>query len=159
MIVGIGGEKVNFLTEPEWFRPMVTLQVVWKETGFGTIIFLAALAAVDPQLYEAAKIDGANRWHQLCHITPPAIRSTIVILLILRLGHFLDTGFEQMLLMINALNRDVGEVFDTYVYTSGILEGQFSYSTTVGLFKSIVGLVLVVIANRIARKLGEEGVY
>ncbi|MCU6795987.1 MULTISPECIES: ABC transporter permease [Paenibacillus] len=159
MIVGIGGEKVNFLTEPEWFRPMVTLQVVWKETGFGTIIFLAALAGVDPQLYEAAKIDGANRWHQLCHITLPAIRSTIVILLILRLGHFLDTGFEQMLLMINALNRDVGEVFDTYVYTSGILEGQFSYSTTVGLFKSIVGLVLVVIANRIARKLGEEGVY
>ncbi|MCR8636720.1 ABC transporter permease [Paenibacillus radicis (ex Xue et al. 2023)] len=158
-LAGLGVDKVNFLTEPWWFRPMVTLQIIWKETGFGTIIFLAALAGIDPQLYEAAKIDGANRWHQLKHITLPAIKSTIIVLLILRLGHFLDTGFEQMLLMINALNRDVGEVFDTYVYTSGILEGQFSYSTTVGLFKSVVGLILVVAANRIARKLGEEGVY
>ncbi|NOU95703.1 ABC transporter permease subunit [Paenibacillus sp. LMG 31456] len=158
-LAGLGVDKVNFLTEPEWFRPMVTLQIIWKETGFGTIIFLAALAGIDPQLYEAAKIDGANRWHQLRHITLPAIKGTIIVLLILRLGHFLDTGFEQMLLMINALNRDVGEVFDTYVYTSGILEGQFSYSTTVGLFKSVVGLILVVAANRIARKLGEEGVY
>jgi putative aldouronate transport system permease protein len=89
----------------------------------------------------------------------PAIKSTIVILLILRLGNFLDTGFEQMLLMINALNREVGEVFDTYVYTNGITQGLFSYSTTVGLFKSVVGLILVVAANKIARKLGEEGVY
>nr|WP_315970497.1 ABC transporter permease subunit [Paenibacillus sp. PAMC21692] len=158
-IVRMGGEKVAFLTAPEWFRPMVTLQVIWKETGFGTIIFLAALAGVDPQLYEASKIDGANRWHQLWHITVPAIKSTIIILLILRLGNFLDTGFEQMLLMINALNRDVGEVFDTYVYTNGIIQGQFSYSTTVGLFKSVVGLLLVVGANYMARKLGEEGVY
>ncbi|MFD0677877.1 MULTISPECIES: ABC transporter permease [unclassified Paenibacillus] len=158
-LAGLSVDKVNFLTEPWWFRPMVTLQIIWKETGFGTIIFLAALAGIDPQLYEAAKIDGANRWHQLKHITLPAIKSTIIVLLILRLGHFLDTGFEQMLLMINALNRDVGEVFDTYVYTSGILEGQFSYSTAVGLFKSVVGLILVVAANRIARKLGEEGVY
>lgn len=158
-LTGAGQEKIAFLTEPGWFRPMVTLQIIWKETGFGTIIFLAALAGVDPQLYEAAKIDGANRWRQLLHITLPAIKSTIVILLILRLGHFLDTGFEQMLLMINALNREVGEVFDTYVYTSGILEGQFSYSTTVGLFKSVIGLILVIAANRIARKLGEEGVY
>ncbi|WP_246608606.1 MULTISPECIES: ABC transporter permease [Paenibacillus] len=158
-IVRMGGEKVAFLTAPEWFRPMVTLQVIWKETGFGTIIFLAALAGVDPQLYEASKIDGANRWHQLWHITVPAIKSTIIILLILRLGNFLDTGFEQMLLMINALNRDVGEVFDTYVYTNGIIQGQFSYSTTVGLFKSVVGLLLVVGANYMARKMGEEGVY
>ncbi|WP_081823893.1 ABC transporter permease [Paenibacillus sp. UNC451MF] len=158
-VAGIGAEKINFLTAPEWFRPMVTLQVIWKETGYGTIIFLAALAGVDPSLYEASKIDGASRWHQLWYITMPAIKSTIVILLILRLGHFLDTGFEQMLLMINALNREVGEVFDTYVYTNGITQGQFSYSTTVGLFKSVVGLILVVAANYIARKAGEEGVY
>ncbi|TBL72494.1 ABC transporter permease [Paenibacillus thalictri] len=158
-VSGLGAEKINFLTEPDWFRPMVTLQVIWKETGYGTIIFLAALAGVDPSLYEASKIDGANRWHQLWYITMPAIKSTVVILLILRLGHFLDTGFEQMLLMINALNREVGEVFDTYVYVNGITQGQFSYSTTVGLFKSVVGLLLVVVANYIARKLGEEGVY
>ncbi|WP_282942811.1 ABC transporter permease subunit [Paenibacillus sp. RC67] len=158
-VSSLGADKINFLTEPEWFRPMVTLQVIWKETGYGTIIFLAALAGVDPSLYEASKIDGANRWHQLWYITMPAIKSTIVILLILRLGNFLDTGFEQMLLMINALNREVGEVFDTYVYINGITQGQFSYSTTVGLFKSVVGLILVVTANYIARKLGEEGVY
>ncbi|WP_239635453.1 ABC transporter permease subunit [Paenibacillus sp. H1-7] len=158
-VSSLGAEKINFLTEPGWFRPMVTLQVIWKETGYGTIIFLAALAGVDPSLYEASKIDGANRWHQLWYITMPAIKSTIVILLILRLGNFLDTGFEQMLLMINALNREVGEVFDTYVYINGITQGQFSYSTTVGLFKSVVGLILVVAANYIARKLGEEGVY
>lgn len=158
-VAAMGADKLNFLTGPEWFRPMVTLQVIWKETGYGTIIFLAALAGVDPTLYEASKIDGASRWHQLWYITMPAIKSTIVILLILRLGNFLDTGFEQMLLMINALNREVGEVFDTYVYTNGITQGQFSYSTTVGLFKSVVGLILVVAANHISRKLGEEGVY
>ena len=158
-IVSWGGEKVAFLTDPSWFRPMVTLQIIWKETGFGTIIFLAELAGIDPQLYEASKIDGANRWHQLYHITLPAIKSTIVILLILRLGNFLDTGFEQMLLMTNALNREVGEVFDTYVYTNGIIEGKLSYSTTVGLFKSVIGLILVVASNYLARKLGEEGVY
>jgi putative aldouronate transport system permease protein len=143
----------------EWFRTIITAEVMWKETGWGTIIFLAALSGVDPQLYEAARIDGANRLRQLWHITLPAIRSTIIILLILRLGHFLDTGFEQIFLMLNAMNREVGEVFDTYVYSVGISQGQYSFSTAVGLFKSIVGLILVVVANRLAKKFGEEGIY
>lgn len=155
----LGGEKVNFLVSNDWFRTIVTSEVIWKETGWGTIIFLAALAGVDPQLYEAARIDGANRIHQLWHITLPAIRSTIIILLILRLGSFLDTGFEQIFLMLNAMNRDVGEVFDTYVYSVGISQGQYSFSTAVGLFKSIIGLLLVVISNRMAKKFGEEGIY
>lgn len=159
LIVKLGGEKVNFLISNEWFRTMVTAEVIWKETGWGTIIFLAALSGVDPQLYEAARMDGANRIRQLWHITLPAIRSTIVILLILRLGNFLDTGFEQIFLMLNAMNREVGEVFDTYVYSIGISQGQYSYSTAVGLFKSIVGLILVVVANRLAKKFGEEGIY
>ncbi|MBE1442748.1 MULTISPECIES: ABC transporter permease [unclassified Paenibacillus] len=154
----LGAEKINFLLSADWFRTFITAEVIWKETGWGTIIFLAALAGVDPQLYEAARIDGANRLQQLRHITVPAIRSTIVILLILRLGHFLDTGFEQIWLMLNAMNREVGEVFDTYVYSTGITEGQYSYSTAVGLFKSIVGLVLVAASNFIAKKMGEEGV-
>jgi putative aldouronate transport system permease protein len=153
------GEKVNFLVSNEWFRTIITAEVMWKETGWGTIIFLAALSGVDPQLYEAARIDGANRLRQLWHITLPAIRSTIIILLILRLGHFLDTGFEQIFLMLNAMNREVGEVFDTYVYSVGISQGQYSFSTAVGLFKSIVGLILVVVANRLAKKFGEEGIY
>jgi putative aldouronate transport system permease protein len=155
----LGGEKINFLASNEWFRTIITAEVIWKETGWGTIIFLAALAGVDPQLYEAARMDGANRLRQLWHITLPAIRSTIVILLILRLGHFLDTGFEQIFLMLNAMNRDVGEVFDTYVYSVGISQGQYSFSTAVGLFKSIIGLILVVVSNYLAKKFGEEGIY
>ncbi|TBL76137.1 ABC transporter permease [Paenibacillus thalictri] len=158
-IASIGGEKLNFLVSEQWFRTMVVSELMWKETGWGTIIFLAALAGVDQQLYEAARMDGAGRFRQLFHITLPAIRSTIVILLILRLGSFLDTGFEQIFLMLNPLNRNVGEVFDTYVYSIGIQQGQFSYSTSVGLFKSVIGLVLVLGANYIAKKCGEEGVY
>ncbi|MBO9609744.1 MAG: sugar ABC transporter permease [Paenibacillaceae bacterium] len=158
-LAALGGEKVNFLVSENWFRTMVVSEVIWKETGWGTIIFLAALAGVDPQLYEAADIDGANRFRQLVHITLPAIRSTIVILFILRLGTFLDTGFEQIFLMLNPLNRQVGEVFDTYVYSVGIQQGHFSYSTSVGLFKSFVALALVLGANYLAKKFGEEGVY
>lgn len=159
LLVRFGGEKINFLVSNEWFRTIITAEVMWKETGWGTIIFLAALSGVDPQLYEAARMDGADRIRQLWHITLPAIRSTIVILLILRLGHFLDTGFEQIFLMLNAMNREVGEVFDTYVYSVGISQGQYSFSTAVGVFKSIVGLILVVVANRLAKRFGEEGIY
>ncbi|WP_213581827.1 sugar ABC transporter permease [Paenibacillus sp. J2TS4] len=158
-LTSMGFERINFLLSNDWFRTMITSQVIWKETGWGTIIFLAALAGVDQQLYEAARIDGANRWQQLWTVTMPAIRSTIIILLILRLGSFLDNGFEQIFLMLNPLNRDVGEVFDTYVYTSGIQNGQFSFSTAVGLFKSLIGFILVVAANYGAKKIGEEGVY
>ncbi|MDF2927109.1 MAG: protein lplB [Paenibacillaceae bacterium] len=154
-----GLEKINFLASSGWFRPMVLAEVIWKETGWSTIIYLAALSGVDPQLYEAARMDGANRWQQLWHVTLPGILSTIVILLILRLGNFLDTGFEQIFLMLNALNRDVGEVIDTYVYTSGITQGQFSYSTAIGLFKSVIGLVLVSGANYMAKKFQQEGIY
>lgn len=157
-IASMGGEKIQFLLSPSWFRTFITGEVMWKETGWGTIIFLAALAGVDTQLYEAAKIDGAGRARQLWHITLPAIRSTIVILLILRLGNFLDTGFEQIFLMLNPLNREVGEVFDTYVYTTGISQGEYSYSTAVGLFKSVVGLVLVFGSNFLAKRFGEEGI-
>jgi putative aldouronate transport system permease protein len=153
------GSKISFLLAPEWFRPMIIFQQIWKEVGWGTIIFLAALAGVDPQLYEAARIDGANRWRQIWHITLPAIRSTIVILLILRLGNFLDTGFEQIFLMLTPTNREVGDVFDTYVYVKGLTQLQYSYSAAVGMFKSVVGLILVVGANWLAKKFGEEGIY
>ncbi|NOU95829.1 ABC transporter permease subunit [Paenibacillus sp. LMG 31456] len=155
----ITGEKIAFLLEPDWFRTMIVTQSIWKEVGWGTIIFLAALSGVDLQLYEAARMDGANRWRQMWHITLPAIRSTIVILLILRLGSFLDSGFEHIFLMLTPTNREVGEVFDTYVYVKGLTQSQFSYSAAVGLFKSVVGLVLVMGANWLSKKFGEEGVY
>ncbi|WP_404821466.1 ABC transporter permease [Paenibacillus massiliensis] len=159
LIYRLTGDKIAFLLEADWFRTMIISQSIWKEVGWGTVIFLAALAGVDLQQYEAARIDGASRWRQLWHITLPAIRSTIVILLILRLGNFLDTGFEQIFLMIAPTNREVGDVFDTYVYTKGMTQAQYSYSAAVGLFKSLVGLILVLGANWLAKRFGEEGVY
>ncbi|WP_019537122.1 ABC transporter permease subunit [Paenibacillus ginsengihumi] len=159
IIAAFGGEKVAFLTTPEYFRTLLVSQSVWKEAGWGTIIFLAALSGVDTQLYEAAIVDGAGRWRQLWHITLPAIRSTIFILLILRLGNILDVGFEHVFLMLNSTVMSVGDVFETYVYREGLIGGKFSYTTAVGLFKSLVGLALVLGANWLTKKFGEEGVF
>jgi putative aldouronate transport system permease protein len=159
LIASWGGAKINFLASEKFFRPFIVGEVIFKEAGWGTIIYLAALAGVDVQLYEAAVIDGAGQWRQLWHITLPHLKSTIVILFILRLGKFMDSGFEQVFLMLNSLNRNVGEVFDTYVYTVGLAGGQYSYSTAVGLFKSLVALILVIGTNYLAKKAGEEGVY
>jgi putative aldouronate transport system permease protein len=159
LLVTAGMSKINILLSISAFRPMILLQLVWKESGWGTILFLAAIAAIDPALYEAAKVDGAGRWHQLRHITFPSIKSTVVTMLILRIGQFLDTGFEQIMLMINPINRSVGEVFDTYIYEIGIKGGQFSYSAATGLFKSLIAFTLVFLANNIAKKIGEEGIF
>ncbi|MEW9033049.1 MAG: ABC transporter permease subunit [Planifilum fimeticola] len=159
LLQALGFGQIPFLTSPEWFKPLIVFQVIWKESGWGTIIILAALAGVNPQLYEAAVIDGANRWQQMWHITLPAIRSTIVILLILRLGSVMDTGFEQIFLMLNPFTMEVGNVLDTYVYFKGIQQGDISFATAVGLFKGAVGLILVVIANRLAKRFGEGGIY
>lgn len=159
LLFQLTGHKIAFLLEPEWFRTMIISQSIWKEVGWGTVIFLAALAGVDLQQYEAARIDGAGRWRQLWHITLPSIRSTIVILFILRLGSFMDSGFEHIFLMLTPTNREVGEVFDTYVYTKGMTQAQYSYSAAVGLFKSAVGLILVLGSNWLAKKFGEEGIY
>ncbi|MGI2293731.1 ABC transporter permease [Paenibacillus sp. GXUN7292] len=159
VLTSMGLETIPFLTDPAFFKPIVILQVIWKEAGWGTIIFLAALAGVNPQLYEAAVIDGASRWRQLWHITLPAIRSVIIILFILRLGNVMETGFEQIFLMLNPFNMDSGNVLDTYVYFKGIQQGNISFATAVGMFKGLVGLILVVGANRLAKKFGEDGLY
>lgn len=159
ILVALGMEKIDFLTDKRYFWGLLTLQSIWKDAGWGTIIFLASMAGIDPQLYEAAKIDGAGRFRQIWHVTLPGIRSVIVILLILRIGHIMDVGFEQVFLMMNGAVSDVADVFDTYVYRLGVKQGQFSFSTAVGLFKSVVGLLLVIGANRLAKKFGEDGVY
>lgn len=159
VLVMMGFDKINFLLSSEWFRPMYILQVIWREAGWGTIIYLAAMAAIDPQLYEAARIDGAGRFRQIWHITLPSIRSVIMTLLILKIGHVLDLGFEHIYLLLNSMNREVAEIFDTYVYTAGLKQGQYSFSTAVGFFKSFVGLILVMTANWLAKKVGEEGIY
>jgi putative aldouronate transport system permease protein len=159
VLESLGFEPINFLLSSDWFRPMYILQVIWREAGWGTIIFLAAIASVDQQLYEAARMDGANRFRQIWHITLPAIKSVIVILLILKIGDVLELGFEHVYLLLNSTNRHVAEIFDTYVYVAGLRQGQFSYATAVGFFKGFVGLALVVFANWLAKKNGEEGVY
>lgn len=159
LISTLFGREVRVLSEEAFFPALITGQVIWKECGWGTIIFLAALTGVDMQLYEAARVDGANRWRQMLHITFPAIKPTIITLLILRMGSFLNTGFEQIFLMLNSMNRGVGEVFDTYVYQTAMTNGKISYGSAVGLFKSVVCLILVIGSNWIAKKAGEEGVY
>ena len=153
------GHSIDYLGDPGVFRWMIVGQAIWKETGWGTIIFLAALTNVDTQLYEASMIDGANRAQRLWHITLPAIRSTIVLLLVLRMGSVLDTGYEHLILMSNALNRKVSQTLDVFVYQNGIKGGQYSYTTAVGLMKSIVSVIMVVSANKIAHALGEDGLY
>lgn len=153
------GHSIDYLGDPGVFRWMIVGQSIWKETGWGTIIFLAALTNVDTQLYEAAMIDGANRTQRLWHITLPAIRSTIVLMLVLRMGSVLDTGYEHLILMANSLNRSVSQTLDVFVYQNGIKNGQYSYTTAVGLMKSIISLILVISTNKIAHLLGEEGLY
>lgn len=155
----VGGPKIDYVAQPDWFRPIVILQLLWKQTGWGTIIYLAALAGVNADLYEAARMDGAGRWRQFWHVTLPAIRPTIVVMAILMSGNLLDSGFEQIWLLTNALNRSVADVFDTYVYYIGITQGAFSYSTAVGLFKGLAGVVLIFGSNWLAKRLGQRGLF
>ena len=159
LINGVLGTNYNFLTDPGWFRPLIVLQDIWKNTGWGTIIFLAALATVDQEQYEAAIIDGAGRFARVWHITLPSIMPTIIVMLILQMGQILNTGFEQIYLMTNSLNRSVADVFDTYVYFMGITQGSYSYSTAVGLFKAVVGVVLIFGANSLARRFNQSGIF
>ncbi|MFR3728735.1 ABC transporter permease [Lacrimispora sp.] len=149
----------DIMSDPKLFVHMIVGQSMWKETGYGTIIFLAALSGVDVQLYEAAEVDGANRWQKMWHITLPAIRSTIVIMLILKVGTILNTGYEQIFLMQNSMNRSVSDVFDTYIYTRGVVNGNYSMATAAGMFKSIVSMIMVLGANKLAKAFGESGFY
>jgi putative aldouronate transport system permease protein len=158
MIQAMGFPAQPFMYSERWFLPMILLQDIWKECGWGTIIFIAALANVNPDLYEAATVDGAGRFQKMWHITLPAIKSTIVVMLILRLGRFLDTGFEHIFLMLNSMNRHIGEVFDTFIYDQGILQGRFSYTMAISVFKSVVGFALVMGTDKIAKKMGEDGI-
>lgn len=137
---------------------MLTVQSIWKEAGYGTIIFLAALTGINPELYEAGQMDGTNRWQKMWHITLPGIKGIIITLLILRIGTLLSIGFEQVYLMISAPVAFVADVFDTYAYRVGVQQGNFSFATAAGLFKSVVGVLLVLGANWAAKRFGEEGV-
>lgn len=154
-----GGETFDILMNARAFWGLIVGQDIWRETGYGTIVFLAALAGVDQELYEAARVDGAGRWRLMWHITLPAIRSTIILMLIMRVGSILNTGYEQIFMMRNDLNLARAEVFDTYIYTKGIRSGLYSFSSAAGMFKSVVGMVMVLIADKTAKFFGESGLY
>jgi len=154
-----GFEKTDFMTRPEYFRGIVVSTYIWKEVGWGMIIYLAALTSINPHLYEAAMVDGASRWRQMWHITLPSLTPTIVALFLLRIGNVLDSNLEQVLILLNPLVQDVGEVIDTYVYRVGLLDAQYSFSTAVGLFKSAVGFFLIAAMNQISRRTTGESIY
>jgi len=149
----------DIMTDPATFKYLVTAQAVWKEAGWGIIVFLAALAAIDQNLYEAAAADGAGRWRRLWHITLPGMRNVIVLLLVLRLGNALTVGFEQMLIQRQAVGRDASEVLDTFAYFYGVVGNNFSYGTAAGVFKGVLSLILIYAANKVAHMFGEDGLY
>ena len=150
---------LDIIGNSELFRVLVTSQVIWKDTGWATILFLAALSQIDSQLYEAASVDGASRMRQIWHVTMPGLRGIIILLFILKLGDSLTVGFEQIILLQQGVGRDVSEVLDTYVYNNGVLGGAWGVAAAVGLVKGVVGVVLVLTANKVAHVFGEQGVY
>ena len=154
-----GGEPIFFLGSARYFRGVAILSHIWKVAGWETIIYLAAITSISPELYEAAKIDGASRFQRILHITLPGIKTTIVILLLLSVGNLMNNGFEQIFILQNASNLNVAEVFETYTFRLGMISGRFSFATTVGLFSSVIGFILLVIANGIAKMMGEEGIF
>ncbi|GAA0376267.1 ABC transporter permease [Bacillus horti] len=154
-----GFDPIYFLGDESFIRSIIVGSGIWRDTGWGTIIYLAALAGINPNLYEAAEVDGANRWQQTWSITLPALLPTITILFLLQIGNFLDFGFERVYVFLNPLNRVNGEIFDTYIYQVGLLQNQFSYTTAIGIFKSVVGLILLVGANFLSRKTTGNSLY
>lgn len=154
-----GIDPIYFLGENSYIRGVLISSGIWRDSGYGTIIYLAALAGINPELYEAAEVDGASRWKQTLAITLPSLIPTIMILFLLHIGKFMDLGFERVWVFLNALNTGNGEILDTYIYKAGLLSQQFSYTTAVGLFKSIVGLMFVIIGNVLSRKTTGESLY
>jgi putative aldouronate transport system permease protein len=154
--LGINRERIVFLSKPNYFWGIVGVTYVWKEVGWNTIIYLAAMAGIDPTLYEAAEIDGCNRYHKMWFITLPGIRATIIILLIMSIGHILDAGFELQYLLKNGLIQDVAGTIDIYVLEYGIKMSNFSLATAAGMFKNVVNITLIFLANWIARRSGES---
>jgi putative aldouronate transport system permease protein len=150
----LGFEPIRFMESPAWFKSIYVWSNEWQNLGWGAIIYLAALAGIDPQLHEAAKVDGATRLQRIWHINLPGIMPTIIILLILNMGNLMSIGFEKILLLQNDLNLDSSQVIQTYVYNAGLLHGQYSYSTAVGLFNSVVNFILLVTFNQLARRTG-----
>lgn len=158
-IVALGGEPVFFMGSPEWFRPLYIGSDIWQNAGFSMIVYLAALTAIDPALHEAARVDGASKWQRIRHIDIPGIMPVITILFILAIGNLFNLGFEKVLLMQTDLNLPTSEVIQTYVYKAGLQQAQFSYSAAIGLFNSLINLVLLATFNWVARRAGQSSLW
>lgn len=159
VIKALGGDPIAFLTSPEWFRSVVILSDIWKETGWSTIIYLAALLSISPHLYEAATVDGASHLQRIWHISIPGILPVVVLVTLLRLGHILDAGFNQIFVLYSVPVYSVGDIIDTWVYRQGILQFQFSLATAVGLFKGVIGLILILVSNKVAKRTTGQSLF
>lgn len=159
-LIGLaGGTPINFMNEEGWFRPIYVLSDIWQNAGFSMIIYLAALAAIDPSLHEAARVDGANRWQRMWHIDLPGIRPVISIMFILAVGNLLNIGFEKALLMQTDLNLGASQIIQTYVYDVGLKSAQFSYSAAISLFNSVLNMILLLVFNQVAKRAGQTSLF
>jgi putative aldouronate transport system permease protein len=159
IIERFGGEPIPFLTSPDHFRWVVILSDIWKETGWSTILYLAALLSISPDLYEAAAVDGATPLQRIWHISIPGIVPVIVLVTLLRMGHILEAGFNQIFVLYSVPVYSVGDIIDTWVYRQGVLQFQFSLATAVGFFKGVIGLVLILVANRVAKRVAQQSIF
>lgn len=159
LITTLGGQPIHFLAEPAWFWTIYVWSGVWQSAGWGSIIYLAALAGLDPTLYEAAIVDGASSWKRLWHITIPGIMPTIIIMLIMNMGSIFSVGYEKIILLYNANTYPTADVINTYVYRRGILKADFSYTTAISFFNNIINFIMLVTVNKIARKVGETSLW
>ena len=154
-----GGQPVYFLTSKQWFRPILIISEIWKNIGYGSIVYLAAITSIDQEQYEAARVDGANKLQQIIHITIPALSEIIAIMLILQIGKMFDDNFDQIFNLYSPSVYEVSDVFETYVYRNGIQQSKFSYSAAVGLVKSVLALAMIVFSNKASKKLGAQGLF
>ncbi|MDF2644843.1 MAG: sugar transporter permease [Paenibacillus sp.] len=159
VIVDLGFEPIYFLQKAEWFRPIYIVSDIWQQVGFSTIIYMAALAAIDPLLYEASKIDGAGRWKQTLHVTLPGIVPAMVIVFILQLGGILELSFDKAFLLGNAATLDTSDIISTYAYRIGIVGGSFSYASAIDLSMAVISLLFIYSANKVSRKVGETSLW
>ena len=155
----LGGQSVYFMTKKEWFRAIYTIMNIWIQTGFGTVVYIAALSSIDQQLYEACVIDGGGKWRQLLHITIPGILPTIMTMLLMKIGSLLDVGYESIILLYQPVTYETADVINTYVYRMGIEKGKYDISVAIGLFNSVIALILVMSANKLSNKMTNTGLW
>jgi putative aldouronate transport system permease protein len=159
LIKVLGGQPIDFFTNKRFFVPMLIFTDVWRGVGWGAVIYLASLSSVNPELYESAELDGANRFHKAIHISLPALTPVITILFILNLGGILNAGFDQIFNMYNPLVMEVADIIDTYVYRMGLVNAEYDFSAAVGLFKNVVGLILILITNSLVARISDYGIW